>query len=181
MSVAKSYAKALYETAKESGQPVEPIERELEQFGEILEKSREAHIALCGPVTAAKEKMAATEAIAQKMGLSDTARRFLSLLAKKERLSILREIHEALTEVRLAAEGGVSGKLLSAEPMSASDVEGLAAAFSKKLGKKVAFRFYSDPSLLAGVKVTVNGVTYDGTLRSQLQRLRDQVAAGVSH
>ena len=34
--------------------------------------------------------------------------------------------------------------------------------------------------ILAGMKVTVNGVTYDGTLRSQLQKLRDQVAMGVT-
>ena len=55
------------------------------------------------------------------------------------------------------------------------DVEALAKAFGKKLNKRVAFHVSTDPSLLAGMKVTVNGVTYDGTLRSQLQKLRDQI------
>ena len=181
MSVARSYAKAIFETAKAENVPVEPIEKELELFANGIAGSREAHIALFGPVTTAKEKMAATEAISQKMGLSDLARRFLSLLARKQRLDQVAAIQDALTEVRLVAEGGVSGKLVSAEPLSASDVESLAGAFGKKLGKKIAFRAEADPALLAGVKVTVSGVTYDGTLRSQLQRLRDQVATGVSH
>lgn len=180
MSVAKSYAKALYETARSANQPAEPIERELEQFEKALKGSREASIALVGPLTTAKEKIALTEAIGQKLGVSELAQRFLSLLARKERLGILGKIHDALREVRLLAEGGISGRLYSAEPMAAGDAEGLASAFSKKLGRKVAFRVETDPALLAGVKVTVNGVTYDGTLRSQLQRLRDQVSAGVS-
>jgi F-type H+-transporting ATPase subunit delta len=154
---------------------------ELAQFADGVEATREASIALFGPVTTAKEKMAVSEAISQKMGLSDLARRFLSLLARKERLALIREIHDSLREVRLLAEGGVSGTVVSAEPLSVSDVEQLASAFGKKLGKRVAFRAESDPTLLAGVKVTVNGVTYDGTLRSQLQRLRDQVATGISH
>jgi F-type H+-transporting ATPase subunit delta len=180
MSVAKSYAKAFYETAREAGQAGEPLERELEQFIAMIDQSRDAEIALFGPVTSSKEKVLLVETIGRKMALSESTIRFLTLLARKERLPILSKIHDALSEVRLAAEGGVSGKLVSAEPMSASDVEGLAAAFGKKLNKKVAFRISSDPALLAGMKVTVNGVTYDGTLRSQLQRLRDQVAAGVN-
>lgn len=181
MSVAKSYAKALFETAKETGQSVETVENELNAFSSAVEQGRDVRIALQGPVTTAKEKMQAVEAVAQKMGLGELTRRFLLLLAKKERLALLSGICLALSEVRLAAGGGVSGKLVSAEPMSAADKDSLAAAFSKKLGKKVDFRFEEDPTLLAGVKVTVSGVTYDGTLRSQLQRLRDQVAAGASH
>jgi F-type H+-transporting ATPase subunit delta len=181
MSVANSYAKALFETAREIKQPVEQIEDLLGQFTSAIEQSREAKMALYGPVTTYKEKVAVVEALCQKMGITELTARFLALLARKERLGILNEVRHALSEVRLAAEGGLSGTVVSAEQMNASDVEDLAQAFSKKLGKKVAFSVSSDASLLAGMKVTVNGVTYDGTLRSQLQRLRDQVAAGVNH
>lgn len=181
MSVAKSYARALYETAKAANTPVEPIENELKLFAEAVEGQRDASIALIAPVTTAREKMAIVESISQKMGLSELTRRFLSVVARKERIAVILAMKDALTEVRLAAEGGVSGKLVSAQPQSSADVEALAAAFGKKLGKKVAFRLETDPALLAGVKVTVSGVTYDATLRSQLQRLRDQVAAGVTH
>jgi F-type H+-transporting ATPase subunit delta len=88
------------------------------------------------------------------------------------------EIRNAYRSVRLEAEGGVSGRLVSADPLSESDIKGLADAFQRKLGKPVAFRVSTDPSLLAGMKVIVNGVTYDGTLKSQLQQLRDLVVAG---
>jgi F0F1-type ATP synthase delta subunit len=44
------------------------------------------------------------------------------------------------------------------------------------LGRKVAFRVSTDPSLLAGVRVTVSGVTYDGTLKAQLEQLKDKIS-----
>ncbi len=89
-------------------------------------------------------------------------------------------MREAFHVIRLAAEGGVAGRLEVAEVISEADVSQLAKAFSEKFGKKVAFRVSQDPSLLAGIKVTVNGVTYDGTLRAQIQKLRDRVADGLS-
>ena len=124
--------------------------------------------------------MAVVEKLAQAMSLSGALPSFLQLLARKNRLVILGQVRDALHRVRLDAEGGVAGQVVSAEPMDQKDIDSLAQAFSKKLGKRVAFKVSTDPSLLAGMKVTVNGVTYDGTLRSQLQKLRDQVAMGAT-
>ena len=63
------------------------------------------------------------------------------------------------------------------DPLKDSDVQGLAQAYEKKLGKRVEFQVSVDPGLLAGLKVTVNGVTYDGTLRSQLDRLKENLSS----
>ena len=171
MSVAKSYAKALYEVARDESS----VETQLEVFLKILDDSRELRVALFGPVSTAKEKAAITTSIAKQLGFSVLTTRFLALLGRKRRLSLLREIKDAFVEVRLAAEGGILGKLDVADNLDEAEVNGLAKAFGHKLGKKVVFNVSKDPALLAGMKVTVNGVTYDGTLRSQLQRLRDRL------
>jgi F-type H+-transporting ATPase subunit delta len=127
-----------------------------------------------------KEKAAIIQAVAAKISASELMVRFLTLLARKARFSRLAEIREAFSTAKLAAKGSVAGKLVAADQMKQEDVAGLAAAFSKKLGKNVEFRVSTDPSLLAGMKVTVSGVTYDGTLRSQLQRLRDKLVQGFT-
>lgn len=183
MSVAKTYAKALYEAAqdaKSSAEAISILESQMDDFLMAMAASKDAQTALYGPLVSAKEKVALITEISKKGGFSPLMTQFLVLLARKRRLSILKEIREAFMTVRLASEGGVLGRLVAAETVSEADVEGLAKAFSKKLGKRVAFQISSDPSLLAGMKVTVNGVTYDGTLRSELQRLRDRISAGVS-
>jgi F-type H+-transporting ATPase subunit delta len=182
MSVANSYAKALYQAAidkEASSEILLQLESEMNDFDSLLNGSKEMQSALLGLVTTSKEKAQIVEEFAKKMSLSEVFKQFLLLLARKERMNLLSSIKDAFNSVRLEMEGGLSCSLVSADPMSESDVEILAKAFGKKLGKKVAFRVSTDPSLLAGVKVTVNGVTYDGTLRSQLQKLRDRFVAGV--
>lgn len=186
MSVATSYAKALYATAAEGRTPAEVaqvcdrIEIQLEATYQAIESLPQARVALFGPVMTAKEKAQVVSALAEKGGTDKLVSQFLNLLAMKGRLNLLPEVRLEFRTVRLRAEGGIPGALASAEPMSQSDVEALANAFSKKFGKKVVFSVSVDPSLLAGVKVTVNGVTYDGTLRSQLQQLRDKVLVGAT-
>lgn len=182
MSVANSYARALYEAAKESkisGDQLIQIENQLDQIVNVLNQSHEARVALLAPLTTASEKKNLINEFSKLLKLSPVVTQFLALLARKGRLNLLSEMREAFGAVRLTMEGGVPGTLVSAEPMNESDVNSLATAFGKKLGKKVTFRVSADSSLLAGMKVTVNGVTYDGTLRSQLLKLRDYFVAGV--
>ena len=179
MSVAKTYAKALFETAtgaKSSSQEIQRLEDELGALVGAIEKSKEGRIALMSPLVGSKEKGQLIDAIAKKVNVSPLNARFLSLLTRKGRLSMLREIHQSFALVRVEAEGGITGTVVAADVVDGVDVETLAKAFGKKLNKRVAFIVSTDPSLLAGMKVTVNGVTYDGTLRSQLQKLRDQIS-----
>ena len=175
MSLATSYARALFEAAQEGGMSADKLnelDQQLGNFVGMMKESRDLRVVLLGPVMTGKDKVDVIKAISQKAGFSQILQNFLFLLAAKQRLSLYQEIRNAFSDARLAAEGGVSGRLVSAEPMSDAEVSGLATAVGRKLGKKVAFLASTDASLLAGMKVTVNGVTYDGTLKSQLLRLR---------
>ena len=182
MSVATSYAKALFaaaETQKATPAVLDTIEKELDQVIELLSGSKQLEMALCSSVTTMPEKVSIMEGLLEKLKPSELVHRFLLLLAKKNRISGLKQVREAWFSVRLAAEGGIAGELVSVDPMSQEDVNSLAAAFSAKFGRKVAFQVSTNPALLAGVKVTVNGVTYDGTLHSQLKKVRDRLLAGM--
>lgn len=186
MSVPKAYARALFEASQAAGLKPEELDRMDVQLGELeamFDSSKEARVALMAPVTSAKVKASTIEKIATQAGFSKLLIQFLVLMARKDRLSLLKRIRSEFKTVRLEAEGGILGTLVSADPLSGADVDGMAKAFGQKLGKKVAFQTSTDPSLLAGMKVTVNGTTYDGSLRAQLNRLRDRLVQGqtLSH
>jgi F-type H+-transporting ATPase subunit delta len=177
MSLATSYASALYLAAKESGgtaDKMDQLEKQMDALAQALE-NKALRNAFLGPIVSGAEKITLIEQLSQKAGFSKILTHFLVLLANRGRLSVFLPVCEAFSAVRLESEGGVSGRVVSAEPMSDVDVQGLAQAFGRKLGKKVAFRVFTDPTLLAGMKVTVNGTTYDGTLRSQLTQLRERL------
>jgi F-type H+-transporting ATPase subunit delta len=185
MSVSHSYANALYEAFLDSPESKEStgakkIEDQLNSFLSALQVSRETRVALISPLTTLKEKEQLVQEISKKAKMSEIVTQFLRLLTKKGRLEILAEIVNSYRTIRLVREGGVPGFLTVAEPMTESDIEMISKVLGKKLGKKVTFQVSTDPSLLAGLKVTVSGVTYDGTLRSQLQNIRDHFVTGIS-
>lgn len=181
MKVEKAYAKALYLVAIEQKDEalLDKLQSELTEIEAVLAGSKDLKRALFSPVAGAKEKANIVVEIAKKMGLSTAVTHFMELLAKKQRLAVLEHLAQVFKVVRLEAQGGTMGLVESADVLSPQDVEELAKAFGTRLGKKVAFGTKVDPTLLAGIKVTVNGVTYDGTLRSQLQRLRDRLVHGT--
>jgi F-type H+-transporting ATPase subunit delta len=177
MSVANSYAHALYQVA--GNENVKQIEDQLAALTSALQTSTELRIALYGPVSTMKEKQAIVNELAQLLKCSKLMSQFLSILVRKNRLKALPAIQAAFRAARTAGDGGLLGKLVSADSLNEADLQSLTDAFSKKLGKKVTFDSKTDAALLAGVKVTVSGVTYDGTLRSQLHRLRDRLVMGT--
>jgi len=183
MSVSKSYAKAILESAKEMGlksSDLDQIQSDLESFRKALNESAELNEALTSPVVSSQNKVDISEAVAAKMGFSQLTNHFVALVSRKGRIDMFDDIADSFMEVRLEAEGATMGAVVSAEVLQQSDLEELATAFSKKTGKKTVFKAEVDPNLLAGLKVTVSGVTYDGSLRAQLQQLRDQMVYGTA-
>jgi F-type H+-transporting ATPase subunit delta len=179
MSVARIYAKAFFESKNDVGAS-QADHKALGEFITDLKESREAKAVLFGPAVSTKDKISILDQLAQRAGLSKGLSHFLFLLAKKGRLSLLEEIHEHLDEVRVESEGGVLGNLVSAEPLGKKELEDLASAFSKKLNKKVEFKVSTDPTLVAGLKVTISGVTFDGSLQGQIKKLRERFVYGGS-
>ena len=182
MSVANAYAKALLLAAKDfnESQNFNEFDSQMASFSAALDGSKDATVALHGPLVSAREKVGIVREICKRGQFTPLMTEFLVLLARKGRLDVLKQIRSAFIAARTEQEGGITGQLIAADAMLDADIVNLAAAFTKKLGKKVSFRVSIDSALLAGVRVTVNGVTYDGSLRSQLQRLKNQISKGFS-
>lgn len=176
MSLARSYAQALLESTKPA--ELEAVRKSLLGLVQLLDASEDLRVSLCAPVTSKKDKFGVIQVLETKLGLPQVLARFLHVVARKGRFAYLSEMYDALETVRLERDGGLLGELTSADEMSPADVLDLAASFSKKIGKKIEFRLKRDPSLLAGLKVTVGGVTYDGSLRAQLSRLEQELSQG---
>lgn len=182
MSVSSTYANALFEAATEMGlksNELESIENELVSLEALLKGSKPLRAALESPIVSAQERIGVIDGLTKNWGKDrglELLKRFLVSAVERGRFGKLPEIRKAYRKARLQLEGAVEGTIWSADPMKTSDVEGLAQAFGKKLSKKVVFQMETDSSLLAGMKILINGVTYDGTLRSQLERLRQELA-----
>jgi len=177
MSVSKSYASALFAAVQAEGldpAAIEKVEADLAGFALHLGTHAQLRAALCGPAATSGEKSAVLVQLGSKLQWHPLVLKFLELVSRKGRMDLASELARGFSRVRIEAAGGMLGVLESPEPLSDSDVKQLSEAFSQKLGKQITFEKTTRPELLAGVKVTVGGTTYDGTLKAQLNRLRDK-------
>lgn len=174
MSVAKTYAMALHSVLGGDKGAEDRAQQELSALADVLAARADLRAALGGPVTTPAEKKALIAALCAKMSIHAGVQKFLDLMVKKGRINEVGAVALAFRAVRVEAEGGVMGTLESADPVSESDIADLSAALAKRLGRKVSLVARVNAELLAGLRVSVMGTTYDGSLRSQLQRLRQK-------
>lgn len=183
MSVVSNYARALanvqISTGGENGQRSKSFSlmiQEVENVDNILRSSRELQVALGTPVTTQKEKAGIADEVCGKAKAGPLVQKFVLLLCRTGRIRYLNDILGALKKIQIESEGGTLGQVITADHLSADEVAELEKTFSKKVGKKVAFSVREDSSLLAGLKVSVNGRTYDSSLQGQLDSLKRAVA-----
>lgn len=173
MKAVRLYAQVLIDVtlAPSSGLDLQAILAELRSFSAAFRESSIAQKTFESPVLSEEDKTRALAALCDRAGLSSIAKRFLTLLARKGRLESLEQIATEAEAIQIERKGGLIGEVASAVPLDSSVLSGVIEALSKRLQKQVHLHARVDPGLIAGMKITINGVTYDGTVRSKLDRM----------
>jgi F-type H+-transporting ATPase subunit delta len=110
-------------------------------------------------------------AVWKKSGV-ELLRRLLTLLAERNRMELLPEIHRRFTELWNAHRGVVTAEAVAAQPLPAAEARRLADALQRATRREVDLRSSVDPDVLGGVLVRMEGRVYDGTVRARLRALR---------
>ena len=179
-AVAKSYAKALFELARERGQ-AEPIDGELNRAADLVATDASLAAVLGRPwIAPAKKRQLAAE-IGQRLELSALGRDFLALVAAQGRADHLGAIADAYRGMLDAEQGRVRVRVRTAVPLTEADRAGLSARLGRTFGgKQVAIEEVVDSQLLGGFVAEVGSFIVDGSLNGQLARLRERLTGSES-
>ena len=171
-SLANEYAEALFLLAAETGEEA-AVREELSRIAPLFSENYLAY--LSSPAVPASER---TEAVrrAFRGAVSGNVLSFLSLLSEKGRMGIFHEIfreYEKLDDLRRRV---TVARVVSARPLSEEERARLTEKLASVSGKTVTASYETDPSLLGGVLVEMDGKTYDGSLRFRLQDVKDEIS-----
>ncbi|MFR4561686.1 MAG: ATP synthase F1 subunit delta [Flavonifractor plautii] len=161
------YAQALWQVSPD-GEALERTARALMEEPALWE-------ALCSPAVQAGEK---GRVLARLPGLEEGGPlpHFYRLLAEKGRMALLPEIVEAFHGLELARRGGARCVLTCVRPLEAEELEKLRAALCRLHHKKeIVFDVRTDPALLGGFTLDIEGVRYDKSVRGALGRMGCQL------
>jgi len=173
-AVASRYAAALVEVAMDQ-RNADQIKADLASFTDAFSSSPDLRNFLESPAVSAEQKRKVIEELASRMNLATASRNFIYLLVDHRRTEILREIQEAFHWELNARLGIAEAHVTSARELSPAEKQELMGALERRTGKKIEARFHRDESLLGGAVVRVGSTVYDGSVREQLTRLRQQL------
>jgi F-type H+-transporting ATPase subunit delta len=171
---ANRYARALLEVALRDSD-AQKIERDLASFVDAVDASPELKRAITNPRIPPATRRAVVDAVQKQIGMEAPAAKLLALLAERGRLEMYRELLAVYQERLLAHQGIVRGTVLAAAPLGPDKVSALERSLSAATGKKVQLETQVDPSLIGGVVARIGSTVYDGSIRTQLKKVRQQL------
>jgi F-type H+-transporting ATPase subunit delta len=132
--------------------------------------------AFSNPTVAYEQKGRLLNELIERTKVRPTTANFLRVLLKNQRLAELPEVNAKLAAVLDERAGVISAEVLSARPVSESTKALLAEKLGELTGKKTRLSFETDQSLLGGIVTRIGSTIYDGSVRNQLRRLREELA-----
>ena len=171
---ANRYAKALFDVALEEKADVAQVDRDLEAVVEMMQANPEFAAASNRAQSDAARK-SLVEAVANAMTLTTPVTKLVTLLAQDRKLSYLPDLAASFRERLLAHQNIVRAEVTSAAPLSPEKTRALEDSLSRVTGKKVELSVSIDPELLGGVVATIGSTVYDGSVKTQLQRMRQDL------
>ncbi len=176
-AAARRYARALFALAREEGR-IEDIRSELEALCGLLDSNAALAHAILRPLFPSGERRRVLQAVCERLGASDTVRRFCSFLVDQRRIVELEAIRAAYAALADDAAGRSRARVVSATPLSDVQRERLRRALAERTGRQLELEIEVDASLLGGAIATVGGLVFDGSLRTQLDQLRANLMRG---
>lgn len=173
-TLAKRYAKALVEIGVER-EALDKYGRDLADLARLMETSGDFREVLENPVFPREEKKRVAGVILDKLGIDPMTRNFVNLLIDRKRIDQLVGIEKAFRSEVDEIRGITRGEVSSATALDDGELNRITAALSKITGKTVILTPTVDPSLIGGLVAKVGDMVFDGTIRTQLNQLKESL------
>jgi F-type H+-transporting ATPase subunit delta len=142
---------------------------------EAVRESLELRRVWESPAVPAEQKRAVLDAIVGQMGAFKAIRNFMAVIIDHRRIPMLGEIARQFAVELDAQLGFVEAEISSARQLSADEKREVESQVERMTGKKVRAHYASDPGLLGGVMVRVGSTIYDGSIRGQLEKMKQEL------
>jgi F-type H+-transporting ATPase subunit delta len=177
-AVARRYAKALFEVAKERDQ-LNTIEDEIHHLNRLFEENESFLTFLKHPTIDHRTKKEAFKRIFSGR-ISETMLTFINILIERDREAELDDITAYYVRMANAERGLEDALVRTALPLSEAEKANISEQFTRLINKTIRVHNVVDPSVLGGLSVQIGDRVYDGSIKGKLNRFKHRMLRSKS-
>jgi F-type H+-transporting ATPase subunit delta len=171
------YARALVDVVASMKLDGAAVLQQLRSVVDVVAGSPDLRRVWENPSIPADQKHRLLDAIASREAISKPVRNFVAILIDHRRVAALKEISKQV-ELEISRRLGVAeAEVTSARELSPEERRDLETQMERLTGKKVRAHYALDNKLLGGAVVRMGSTIYDGSVRGQLQKMKEQLSA----
>ena len=173
-TIAKRYARALVELSEEK-KTVDKTKADLAAFVGAVDALPAMQKLFASPVFTPENKKAVIKDLAGKLGMQPTTQRFVEHLAETGRIRYVKDVNEAFQEILAERQNRAAVRLTTAVAINNGDLADIKQKLEGLTGKQVDIDSRVDATLIGGAKAQIGSTIYDGTIKNQLNKMRNQL------
>ena len=173
-AVARRYAVALADVVASRGEARE-VGEELAAWDALMRSNPQLLEVFRHPTIPHEQKRAVLEELIGRARPRPTTANFLKVLLQNHRLADLSEVSAQFAQELDRRAGMVTAEVTTARPVPADAREALRARLGELTGRTVRLQFEVDEALIGGVVTRIGSTLYDGSVRGQLQQMRQRM------
>lgn len=177
LSLARRYAKALLSLGKEDGK-YKDYGAELSSFAYLLERETELQNAIVNPMYPRDDRKKVLDKILEMIQLNPIVNNFINLLFDKQRIDGVMQINEVYQQMVDQLENISRAKVTTATPLNEDMVSRIRQALEIITKTTVVLEVADDPLIIGGIVAQVGDLVLDGSVRTQLQSLKETLIRG---
>ena len=174
-TVVNTYAKAFADVVMSNRLDPARTLAEAQQMAGLARQSKALREVWDAPSIPAEQKRAVLDAIVKKAEISRPVRNFVAVLIDKHRIRVIDEIVAQFARELNQRLGFAEAAITIARELSSDETRVLEAELSRVTGKRIRARYEQDRDILGGAIARVGSTVYDGSVRGQLERIRQQL------
>jgi F-type H+-transporting ATPase subunit delta len=171
---ANRYAKALLDVAIQEADPAR-IEQDLASVAGLFAEHDELRRSMTNPVVPVHAKRAVIEQLTSRLKPAAPVAKLMLLLADRDRLELLPDLLTAYRERLMDYQNVVRAEVVTAVPLPQERVGQLQSKLAAVTGRTVTLDTRVDPSIMGGLVARVGTIVYDGSIATQLTRMKERL------
>jgi F-type H+-transporting ATPase subunit delta len=176
-TVTNTYARAFADVVMSMRLDAASTLAEAQQMATFSRENKGLREVWDAPAISADQKRAVLDSIVQRAKVSRPVRNFVAVLIDHRRTRFIGEIVTQFAQELNQRLGFAEAEVTTARELGAGERAKLEADLTKVTSKKIRATYIEDASILGGAIARVGSTVYDGSVKGQLEKIRQQLVS----